>query len=122
VSTERSSSTRCDNSRPLERERKFECALTLVACSDEHQLWLDRDEPFMSQKTVQFFIGRVLTDEDLRQQFLADPRGMLTTFRDQGFELTSGEIESLIQTEKALWTEAAERIHPRLQRCSFHGK
>jgi Outer membrane protein beta-barrel domain len=81
-----------------------------------------RDEPFMSQKTVQLFIGRVLTDEDLRQQFLEDPRGMLTTFRDQGFELTSGEIESLIQTEKALWTEAAERLHPRLQRCSFHRK
>ena len=40
VSTERSSSTRCDNSRPLEREREFECALTLVAGSDEHELWL----------------------------------------------------------------------------------
>jgi hypothetical protein len=40
----------------------------------------------------------------------------LTTFRDQGFELTSGEIESLIQTERDLWTYAAERIHPRLQR------
>jgi hypothetical protein len=66
----------------------------------------------MSQKTVQLFIGRVLTDEDLRQQFLEDPRGMLTMFRDQGFELTSGEIESLVQTEKALWTDAAERIPP----------
>ena len=76
----------------------------------------------MSQKTVQLFIGRVLTDEDLRQQFLEDPRGMLTTFRDQGFELTSGEIESLVQTEKALWTDAAARIHPRLQRCGFHSK
>ena len=37
VSTERSSSTRCDNSRPLEREREFECALTLDAGSDEHE-------------------------------------------------------------------------------------
>jgi Nif11 domain len=82
----------------------------------------DAQRAFMSQKTVQLFIGRVLTDEDLRQQFLEDPRGILTTFRDQGFELTSGEIESLIQTERELWTYAAERIHPRLQRCSVHGR
>jgi hypothetical protein len=46
----------------------------------------------------------------------------LTTFRDQGFELTSGEIESLIQTERDLWTYAAERMHPRLQRCGVHSK
>ena len=76
----------------------------------------------MSQKTVQLFIGRVLTDEDLRQQFLEDPRRMLTTLRDQGLEITSWEIESLIQTERELWTYAAARIHSRLQRSSFHSK
>jgi len=39
----------------------------------------------------------------------------LTTFRDQGFELTSGEIKSLIQTERDMRKCAAERIPPRLR-------
>ena len=73
----------------------------------------------MSQKTVQLFIGRMLTDEELRQQFLRDPLEMLTTLRDQGFELTSAEIESLVGTDREMWAYAAARIHPRLQRCSL---
>jgi len=36
--------------------------------------------------------------------------------------MTRSDVESLVQTEKALWTDAAERIHPSLQRCSFHSK
>ncbi len=73
----------------------------------------------MSQKTVQLVIARLLTDEDMRLQFLGDPLGTLTAFRDQGFELTGDEMEALIQTDRDLWTDAAGRIHPRLQRCSF---
>ncbi len=73
----------------------------------------------MSQKIVQLVIGRLLTDEELRLQFLRDPRATLTAFRDQGLELTRGEIEALIQTDRDTWTDAAERIDSRLQRCSF---
>jgi hypothetical protein len=73
----------------------------------------------MSQKTVHLVIAKLLTDEDVRLRFLRDPIETLTTFRDQGFELTSDEMEALIQTDRTLWTDAAGRIHPRLQRCSF---
>ncbi len=73
----------------------------------------------MSQKTVHLLIARLLTDEDLRVQFLGDPAGTLTSFRDQGFDLTGDEMDALIQTDRDLWAEAAGRIHPRLQRCSF---
>jgi hypothetical protein len=73
----------------------------------------------MSQKAVHLIIGRLLTDEELRGRFLQDPVELLTAFRDQGFELTPGEIQALVQTDRDLWTEAAERIHPRLQRCSL---
>jgi len=71
----------------------------------------------MSQKAVQFIIGRLLTDEELRGQFLEDPLELLTSLRDQGFELTTGEVQSLVGTDRDLWTEAASRIHPHLQRC-----
>ncbi len=74
----------------------------------------------MSQKTVQLVIARLLTDEEVRLQFLRDPLGTLVAFRDQGFELTGDEIDALIETDRDLWACTAARIHPRLQRCGFH--
>ncbi len=76
----------------------------------------------MSQKTVHLVIARLLTDEELRLQFLGDPLGTLAAVRDQGFELTSDEIEALMETDRELWSYAAGRIHPRLQRCSFRSE
>ena len=73
----------------------------------------------MSQKCVQQLIGRIITDEELRQRFVGEPLETLTTLRDQGIELTEGEIEALVDTDRQLWTSAAARIHPRLQRCSI---
>jgi hypothetical protein len=78
-----------------------------------------REAGTMSQKTVQLVIARLLTDEEVRLQFLGDPLGTLTAFRDQGFEMTKDEIDALLETDRELWTSAAARIHPRLQRCSF---
>ena len=76
----------------------------------------------MSQKTVQWVIGRLLTDEDYRLSFLDDPRAALVALRDQGFELTRGEIDALVRTERTFWTDAAERIDPHLQRCRLRGE
>ena len=73
----------------------------------------------MAQKTVQLIIGRLLTDEDLRQEFLDQPRETLAALREQGFELTPWEIDALIQTDPELWAVVAPLIDPRLQRCSF---
>lgn len=73
----------------------------------------------MSQKTVQLVIARLLTDEDVRSRFLVDPLATLNGFCEQGFELTCDEMDALIQTDRALWADAARRIHPRLQRCSI---
>jgi hypothetical protein len=74
----------------------------------------------MSQKTVQLLIGRIVTDEELRLRFVQQPVETLTALRDQGFELTNGEIEALVETDKELWDSTAGRIHPRLQRCRLH--
>ena len=73
----------------------------------------------MSQKTVQLIIGRLVTDEEYRLQFLNDPLGTLNELRDQGVELTRGEIDALARTDHALWIDAAERIDQRLQRSSL---
>ena len=73
----------------------------------------------MSQKTVQLVIGRLLTDEDLRDRFVEQPLETLTALRNQGFELTGDEIEALVKTDADVWPSMARRIHPRLQRCSL---
>ena len=73
----------------------------------------------MSQKHVQLFIGRVLTDEEFRRKFLNDRRGTLAGLREQGFELTGSEIDALIRTDRRLWPAASRMIHADLQRCSL---
>jgi len=76
----------------------------------------------MAHKTVQFIIGRILTDEELREKFLVAPRETLTSLRDDmGFELTSAEIEALARTDPRLWASGARWIDPRLQRCCLAG-
>ena len=73
----------------------------------------------MSLKTVQLIVGRLVTDEEYRLKFLSDPIRALTTLRDQGVELTSAEIDALIRTDRTLWSDAAARIDPDLQRSSW---
>jgi hypothetical protein len=74
----------------------------------------------MAQKTVQFIIGRILTDEELREEFLAAPTETLTSLREAGFDLTPAEIDALSRTNRRLWVSGAEWIDSRLQRCVLH--
>lgn len=76
----------------------------------------------MSQKTVQLLIGRLLTDEEHRLQFLADRTRFLYTLRDEGFELSEREIEALLRTDAAFWSDAASRVDSDLQRSSLRSK
>lgn len=71
----------------------------------------------MSQKIVQMIVGRLLTDEDFRLGFLGNPLEALSELIDQGFELTPGEVDALVRTDRTLWADAAARIDPDLQRC-----
>lgn len=71
----------------------------------------------MSQKTVEWLIGRLLTDEACRVRFVADPLGTLVAMRDRGFDLTRSEIAALVRTDRLLWNDAADRIDSHLQRC-----
>ena len=71
----------------------------------------------MAHKTVQFIIGRILTDEELREKFLAAPIETLAAIRESGLELTDAEIEALTNTDRQLWRSGAGWIDSRLQRC-----
>jgi hypothetical protein len=71
----------------------------------------------MSQKTVQFVIGWLLTDEELRRRFVERPRETLAEVREQGYELTMDEVDALARSAPTEWPSMARHIHPRLQRC-----
>jgi hypothetical protein len=73
----------------------------------------------MSQRNVEILIGRLLTDEELRAQFLHAPFETLTALSEQGLELTRGEIDALVQTDVQLWGRVAAKLPSRLQRCSL---
>ena len=73
----------------------------------------------MSHRTIERVIGRLLTDEELRHDFMGAPRRILAELSEQGWELSRLEIDALLATEIELWSEVAARIDPRLQRCSL---
>jgi hypothetical protein len=74
----------------------------------------------MAQKTVQLIIGRILTDEEFRADFLERPIVTLTSLRDRGFDLTNIEVDALACTDARLWQCGAEWIDPRIQRCRLN--
>jgi hypothetical protein len=73
----------------------------------------------MSHRTIERVIGRLLTDEELRHEFIGAPRRTLAALNEQGWELSRLEIDALVAIETDLWCEVAVRIDPRLQRCSL---
>ncbi len=76
----------------------------------------------MSQRNVELLIGRLLTDEELREQFTRAPFETLTGYCQQGWELTRGEMDALVQTDVRFWGLAATRLPSRLQRSSLRGE
>ena len=74
----------------------------------------------MAQKNVQLIIGRILTDEEFRSDFLERPIATLASLRDRGFELTNIEVDALAGTDGRLWQCGAEWIDPRIQRCRLN--
>jgi hypothetical protein len=73
----------------------------------------------MSQKTVQFVIGRLLTEEDLRSRFVERARETLDELLAQGYEMTEDEVDAIVRSDPAMWRSASRRIHPRLHRSRF---
>ena len=73
----------------------------------------------MAQRVIEMVIGRLISDEEFRSGFLADPEGTLLTLRDGGFDLNRTEVAALLDTDPALWARTAEAIDRRLQKASL---
>ena len=73
----------------------------------------------MAHRIVEILIGRLITDERFRGEFLDDPRGTLVRLGAAGVDLTATEVAALLDTDPGLWTAIAERVDPRLQKVSL---
>ena len=71
----------------------------------------------MAQRQIETLIGRLITDEQFRADFLADPERMLAGLCDRGLELSKTETAALLNTDPALWARTADAIDPRLQKA-----
>ena len=73
----------------------------------------------MAQRIIEMVIGRLITDEQFRSEFLQDPDATLIGLSDRGLELSRTEIAALLNTDRALWARIADAIDPRLQKASL---
>jgi hypothetical protein len=76
----------------------------------------------MSQKHVELLIGRLLTDEDLRDEFTRAPFETLAGYCEQGWDLSRGEIDAFIETDVGFWSAAASQLPSRLRRSSLQAE
>jgi hypothetical protein len=73
----------------------------------------------LAQRTIEMLIGRLITDEQFRSEFLHDPEKTLLELRDMGLDLSKTEIAALVNTDPTLWSRTGDAIDPRLQKASL---
>jgi hypothetical protein len=71
----------------------------------------------VTQRNVEQLIGRLLTDEEFREAFVADPEHSLRDLLERGTHLTPLEIAALVAIDPALWRQTANQIDARLQKA-----
>jgi len=71
------------------------------------------------QRCIEVLIGRLITDEDFRQDFVEDPQHALAAAGNCGLSFSQSEIAALIATDSGLWERVADQIDPRLQKASL---
>ena len=70
----------------------------------------------MSQRNVELFVGRLMTDEGFREQFCREPAEAVNQLAREGIQLTCVEMEALSQISPALARLFAEALDPRIQK------
>lgn len=73
----------------------------------------------MAHRIIEMLIGRLITDEQFRCDFVGNPHETLHMLRELGLELSPIEVAALINTDASVWTQAAEGLDPRLQKASL---
>jgi hypothetical protein len=70
----------------------------------------------VTQRWIEVILGRLVTDEELRRQFIEDPRRTVVELIEAGMQLSRSEIAALTAIDSKLWERTAEQIRPALQR------
>lgn len=73
----------------------------------------------MTHDYIERVIGRLLTDEQFRRAFIANPEQLLASLTGDGAELSDAEVAALLDTDVTAWIEAAECLDPRLQKVAL---
>jgi hypothetical protein len=73
----------------------------------------------VAQRIIEILIGRLITDEQFRSEFLHDPESTLLRLCDHGLELSRTELAALVNTDRTVWARTADAIDPRLQKASL---
>ena len=73
----------------------------------------------LAQRIIEILIGRLITDEEFRSEFLSDPEGTLLALADRGLEFSRTEIAALMNTDPTLWARTADALDMRLQKASL---
>jgi len=73
----------------------------------------------LTQKSVEILIGKLASDEELRERFRRNRREALRAARQEGLELTPLEIEALAATEAEAFDRMAGALDPRLRKASL---
>lgn len=73
----------------------------------------------MAQRIVEMLIGRLVTDDQFRSEFLRDAEATLKALCESGLDLSRTEIAALLNTDRTLWERTADAIDPRLQKASL---
>jgi hypothetical protein len=73
----------------------------------------------MGQRSIEILVGCLVTDEELRRRFVADPHETIRLMRQRGLELTVAEVDALLASPIPLWERLAAALDPRLQKASL---
>jgi len=74
----------------------------------------------VTQKSVEILIGKLASDEELRDRFRRDRRAAIGQLQSEGLELTTLEVESLVAADADAFDRLADALDPRLQKASLH--
>src|SRR2546426_6871736 len=78
--------------------------------------WRSDAHGLMTQQSVEILIGKLLTDEELREAFEQNPHGVLVWLLRQGLHLTRLEMEALRSLKPSDLRGLAETIDRRLHK------
>ena len=73
----------------------------------------------MTQLSIEMVIGRLVTDEEFRRAFRADPHQAIAGLLKTGMHLTRAEIAALVSMDSAVWAQVSDLVDPRLQKADL---